>query len=111
MGVFTMRFNGLLPLLVLLGAGSAAAQSPTYGLGRTPTPEEVRAWDIAISPTGEELPPGSGNARPGGERSPRCRPMGLGTDPADPIALRDGRVGLHLSGNASRRPRNAYRRS
>jgi cytochrome c len=48
-----------------LGAGSAAAQSPTYGLGRTPTAEEVRTWDIAISPTGEELPPGSGTARQG----------------------------------------------
>jgi cytochrome c len=56
----------LLPLLlVLTGAGSAAAQGPTYGVGRTPTPDEVRAWDIAISPTGEELPPGSGTARQG----------------------------------------------
>lgn len=52
----------LLPALVLLGASPALAQSPTYGLGRTPTAEEVRAWDISISPTGEELPPGSGTA-------------------------------------------------
>lgn len=46
---------------------SAQAQSPGYGLGRTPTPEEIRAWDISIAPTGEELPAGSGNADQGSE--------------------------------------------
>ena len=54
----------LLLLLMLLG-GSAAAQSPTYGLGRTPTEEEIRAWDISIGPTGEELPPGRGTPEEG----------------------------------------------
>jgi cytochrome c len=52
----------LLLALVLVGASSVAAQAPTYGLGRAPTQEEVRAWDISISPTGEELPEGSGTA-------------------------------------------------
>ena len=46
---------------------SALAQSPTYGIGRTPTPEEVRAWDISISSTGEELPPGHGTAKDGAQ--------------------------------------------
>jgi len=55
---------GLLPLVMLL-AGAAPAQGPTYGLGRQPTEAELRAWDIAISPTGEELPPGSGTAEEG----------------------------------------------
>lgn len=41
------------------------AQSPTYGLGRTPTAEEIRAWDISISPTGKELPAGHGTAKEG----------------------------------------------
>ncbi len=54
----------LLLLLILLG-GSAAAQSPTYGVGRTPTEEEIRAWDISIGPTGEELPPGRGTPEEG----------------------------------------------
>ena len=40
-------------------------QSPTYGLGRTPSAEEIRAWDISISPTGKELPPGEGTAKEG----------------------------------------------
>ena len=50
---------------MLLGGGSALAQSPTYGVGRTPSAEEIRAWDISISPTGEELPPGRGTATEG----------------------------------------------
>jgi cytochrome c len=41
------------------------AQSPTYGLGKTPTEDEIRAWDIAISPDGKELPPGNGTAKEG----------------------------------------------
>ncbi len=50
----------------LLGIFQAAwAQSPTYGVGRTPTAEEIHAWDIAISPTGKELPPGQGTAKEG----------------------------------------------
>ena len=67
MGACTMAMLRLLPfllLLVLLGS-SALAQSPTYGVGRAPTEEEIRAWDISISPTGEELPPGSGTATDG----------------------------------------------
>lgn len=40
-------------------------QTPTYGIGRTPTAEEMRAWDISISPTGKELPPGHGTAAEG----------------------------------------------
>jgi cytochrome c len=44
---------------------SSWAQSPTYGVGRAPTPQEIRAWDIAISPTGKELPEGQGTAKEG----------------------------------------------
>ena len=60
-----MRSLRLIPVVMLLGAGSALAQSPTYGVGRAPTAEEIRAWDIAISPTGKELPPGRGTAKEG----------------------------------------------
>jgi cytochrome c len=56
----------LVPILLLL-ASPAFAQSPTYGVGRTPTAEEIRRMDISISPTGEELPPGRGNAKQGAQ--------------------------------------------
>src|SRR3954465_6547406 len=46
---------------------SALAQGPTYGGGRTPTAEEIRAMDISIGPTGEELPPGRGTAKEGAQ--------------------------------------------
>src|SRR5262249_43418419 len=44
---------------------TAWTQSPAYRLGRTPSAEEIRAWDIAISPTGKELPAGQGTAKEG----------------------------------------------
>ena len=59
-----------LPRLFLVTAAfgicqTAWTQSPTYGLGRAPSAEEIRAWDIAISPTGKELPQGQGTAKEG----------------------------------------------
>ena len=64
MGACAMGMLRLFLFVLLLG-GSALAQSPTYGVGRTPTPEEIRAWDISIGPTGAELPPGRGTAKEG----------------------------------------------
>src|SRR5947208_16025052 len=54
----------LVTILLLLG-GPAFAQSPTYGVGRTPTAEEIRRMDISIGAAGEELPPGRGTAKEG----------------------------------------------
>src|SRR6185295_6922491 len=54
----------VLPLVLLMGV-SARAQSGTYGVGRTPTPEEIRKWDISIGPLGKELPEGHGTAKEG----------------------------------------------
>ena len=51
---------------LLIGV-SALAQGPAYGVGRTPTAEEIRALDISIGPTGEELPPGKGTAKEGAQ--------------------------------------------
>lgn len=57
--------NLLVPGIVLTACLGALAQTPVYHLGRTPTPAEIRAWDISISPDGKELPPGSGTATEG----------------------------------------------
>ena len=59
-----MAMLRVLPLVLLMSV-AALAQSPTYGVGRTPTAEEIRAWDISIGPTGEELPAGRGTAKEG----------------------------------------------
>ena len=64
MGACTMRLLRFLALFMFLGS-TAVAQSPTYGVGSTPSAEEIRAWDISISPTGEELPPGRGTSKEG----------------------------------------------
>ena len=60
-----MRCKLLVLAIVLLGSVQAATQSPTYNLGRTPTSEELHPVDAAISPDGDELPPGSGTAKKG----------------------------------------------
>lgn len=63
MGAFTMGSRKLLLLVMILGLSQISkAQSPTYGVGRTPTPEEIRKLDISIGPDGKELPPGQGTA-------------------------------------------------
>ena len=111
----------------LLGS-SAFAQSPTYGVGRTPTAEEIRRMDISIGPTGEELPPGRGSAKEGlqvytqkaciachgaggvgglapalvSKQSRRCSHLAKGAHPATALAVCDDGVGLHQSRHASR---------
>ena len=63
-----MGSHKLVAISLLLGGllGSPTfAQSPTYGVGRTPTAEELRLMDISISPTGDELPPGRGTVKEG----------------------------------------------
>jgi len=62
----TMGMLRVLPLVLLMGV-PALAQGPTYGVGRTPTADEIRAWDISVGPTGEELPPGRGTAKEGAQ--------------------------------------------
>lgn len=55
-------------LLMALGISTAAwAQAPSYNVGRSPTQEEIQAWDMSIGPDGKELPPGNGTAKQGAE--------------------------------------------
>jgi len=55
-----------LPFVTLMGA-SVLAQGPTFGVGHTPTADEIRARDLTISRTGEELPPGRGTSKEGAQ--------------------------------------------
>ncbi|HXD72778.1 MAG TPA: c-type cytochrome [Vicinamibacterales bacterium] len=65
-----MAWRNVLRVTLLFGAVAAvsaalSAQSPTFGVGRAPTAEEIRAWDIAIRPDGAELPQGHGTSKEG----------------------------------------------
>jgi hypothetical protein len=53
-------------LALLAVCVTTRAQTPSYpGIGKTPTPLELQRWDFAISPSGKELPVGSGTAKTG----------------------------------------------
>ena len=56
-----MHCSRLLAATIALCASvSVLAQGPTYRLGTTPSADEIKARDTAVSPQGRELPPGSG---------------------------------------------------
>ena len=62
-----MRFSkSLIIATVVMSASAVLAQTPTYtNVGRTPTKEEIQAWDIGIGPDGKGLPAGQGSAKEG----------------------------------------------
>jgi S-disulfanyl-L-cysteine oxidoreductase SoxD len=65
MGTAASLRPGFVLGLLLVASGAAFAQSPTFGLGHTPSPDALRAIDIEILPDGRGLPPGSGTATAG----------------------------------------------
>lgn len=56
---------GWVAAVVVLACASAAAQGPTYNLGRAATEEELNPAGAAIGLDGQGLPPGSGTAAEG----------------------------------------------
>lgn len=57
-------------LVIALGGGWAtvsAEESAGYGLGRSATEDEIRSWNIDVSPSGEGLPPGQGTVKQGAQ--------------------------------------------
>jgi len=62
-----MRFSSVFATgIALLAASAALAQTPSYtNVGRTPTKEEIQAWDISVGPDGKGLPAGQGTAKDG----------------------------------------------
>lgn len=69
MGPFKVRCS---PSVFVAAAGavitavSVLAQTPTYpNIGRAPSDDEIRKWDIAVGPSGRELPPGNGDVPQG----------------------------------------------
>lgn len=81
---------------VTLLCATLVAQSPQYGVGRTPAPEEIRAMDITPAPDGTGLPEGHGTAAEGRDvyarRCARCHgPKGEGGDEPKQSPLVGGR--------------------
>ena len=58
-------FSLLVPAMLLATGVAGLAQTPRYNLGSTPSPEEIRAFDRLVGPSGKELPPGRGTAKEG----------------------------------------------
>jgi cytochrome c len=55
-------------LAIVIAVGSVVAvraQSPTFGVGRAPRPDDLKAIDIEVMPDGRGLPPGSGTVAAG----------------------------------------------
>lgn len=67
MAASTMQYRVLLAMMILGLCQLAQAQAPDSGLGRTPTPQQIHAWDISIGPEGKELPPGHGDTKEGAQ--------------------------------------------
>src|SRR5216117_907460 len=72
-GTFTRKYlligvgTVALTLACVWAVGAADEGGGGYGLGRTATDEEIRAWNIDVSPTGEGLPSGQGTVKQGAQ--------------------------------------------
>jgi len=53
--------------IACVGSAWSGEEGGGYGLGRTATDEEIRDWNIDVSPTGEGLPPGQGTVKQGAQ--------------------------------------------
>jgi cytochrome c len=107
-------------VVLLLGAGACQAKEAhqplpegPFGLGRTPTEEEVTAWNTSVNPTGKNLPPGQGSVAEGkvvfaakcavchgdaGQGMPPTYPQLVGKEPAD-FSFDDDFKKAHTIGN------------
>ncbi|HEV3063012.1 MAG TPA: cytochrome c [Vicinamibacterales bacterium] len=80
-------------------------QSPTFGVGRAPTPKELEAIDIDVTPDGRGLPPGSGTATRGKEvYASRCLNCHGPTGVEGPQDVLVGGQGTLVAASAVARP-------
>ncbi len=60
-GVLALALGAAMPAM------SAEENAGGYGIGKSPTDKEIRAWDIDVSPTGDGLPSGRGTVKQGAQ--------------------------------------------
>lgn len=75
----------MLRLAMVFALSAMAVQAQSYGVGRTPSAEEIRALGATTNPSGVGLPAGSGTAKEGKDvydlRCKECHgPEGKGAD-------------------------------
>jgi cytochrome c len=80
------------------GARQHLQEAPQFGFGRAATPAEIKAWDIAVRPDGQGLPPGRGTARQGAvvyaARCAACHGASGREGPFDQLVGREPRAGF-----------------
>jgi S-disulfanyl-L-cysteine oxidoreductase SoxD len=59
------RIAGAIALAIATVTSGIVCAAETYGIGRPATPQEIKGWDIDVSPNGAGLPPGRGDVRRG----------------------------------------------
>ena len=91
--MFSSKSAALIATAGLLAACATTDNTtPTRGpnLGKPATPQELRAFDISIPPSGEGLPAGGGNAKQGAEvyaaKCQQCHGAKGAGKPADALA-------------------------
>ena len=62
MGITVLAFA-----LGTVSLGRSAEEQVDYGLGRPMSEQEIRAWNIDVSPNGDGLPPGQGTVKQGAQ--------------------------------------------
>jgi S-disulfanyl-L-cysteine oxidoreductase SoxD len=101
-------------ILAIFAGMTLAFAGPYPGIGRTATPDEIKAWDIDVRPDFKGLPPGSGSVAQGqkiwdgkcaachgtfGESNEIFTPLVGGTTADD---IRTGRVKSLVTGDVAR---------
>lgn len=83
------------------GAAPGSAErttAPQFAFGRPASPDEIKAWDIAISPDGTGLPAGSGTAAQGAvlyrQKCAMCHGVTGTEGPAERLVGREPRQGF-----------------
>jgi cytochrome c len=79
---------------IVVAGTIVAGQSPRYHVGRPPTADEIKNWDIAVGPSGRELPPGRGTVEQGKvvytNQCARCHGATAREGPEMPLVGGDG---------------------
>ena len=64
---YVMGITVLICALSTVSLGRSDDEQVDYGIGRPMSEQEIRAWNIDVSPNGDGLPPGQGTVKYGAQ--------------------------------------------